>query len=136
MPGVLQVVSFKVTVPHGTAIATPQTTQLQLGTSQVSWVELQVPPGPRGALGLYIASSNVQVIPANTPSGPNWLVLDDDTDRYDQEGQTTGGDWQAVAYNIGAYDHTFWVRFAYAQPDQTSGSSGSGQFPSLGLLNA
>lgn len=136
MPGVLQIVSFDVTVPAGTPIASPQRTNMQLKASVVSWVEIQVPPGPRGALGIYIASSNVQVVPSNTMAGPNWLTLDNLTLRFDMEGQTTSGDWQAYAYNIGAYSHQYWVRFAIAQPDQASSSSGAGQFPPLSILSA
>ena len=112
MAAVVQVQQFTITVPAGTTVAAPQTTQTQLGDGwRVEWLEVRMPPGPRGQVGLYVASSGQQVIPFTTGTAHQWLVLDGEKERFEVTGQPNSGDWQVVAYNTGNFPHTFWVRF-------------------------
>lgn len=109
---VVLVQQFAVVVPASTPVANPQVTQAQLpGIYVVEWIELKVPPGPRGEVGFYIASSLTQIVPFRTGATANWLILDNDEIHWDMTDQPDSGDWQIVAYNTGNYDHTLWVRF-------------------------
>lgn len=100
--------TFDITVPAGTAKATPQTTSIELGVRNVVKVLVVVPPGPRGEVGFYLGTSNVQVIPKNVGA---WIVTDDHKLDLDIEDMWESGSWQLVAYNTGHYDHTLHVTF-------------------------
>jgi hypothetical protein len=106
----VSVTAFNVTVPAATPIAAPQVTALSVGVYEVDFIELDVPPGPKGAVGFYVASGGTPVIPRVT-GPPLWLVLDDAFRHYDLEGQPTSGAWQLVAYNVGNFAHTVRVTF-------------------------
>jgi hypothetical protein len=99
---------FTVTVPAGTAIATPQVTALTMPSRVVRELEVVVPPGPRGQVGFALGSTGVAVIPVNAGA---WLVTDNETIRWPLEGFWDSGSWQMRAYNTGRYPHTLEVRF-------------------------
>ena len=101
-----EVRSFAVTIPAGTAVATPQTTALTIPPRIVRWVRLRVPPGPAGSVGFRLASGGVQVIPWDPGT---WLVYDNESTQWDLEGQLQTGAWQLQGYNIGRWDHTIYV---------------------------
>jgi hypothetical protein len=81
----------------------------------VQWVELEIPPGPAGNLGLYVASSGVQIIPQAQTGTPMWLVLDNRTVHWDVTNLPDSGDFQIVAYNTDLNNHTYWVRFGLTE---------------------
>lgn len=117
---VTQVRQFAVTVNPGTAIASAVRTALTFDDGWVvRWVEVEVPPGPKGVLGFHVDSSKTQLLPY-WGGGPNtWFVWNDKQVRYDMEGLPDTGDWSVVAYNLGNNPHTFWVRFGIWQPPTT-----------------
>lgn len=96
-----------VTTPKGTAKATPQSvTWAAQGGTLVS-LELEVPPGPRGFLGVSITANGVSYIPWG--NSPQYLVVDDYTKEFDMHFE-----WnyplQVVTYNLDVFDHTIWLR--------------------------
>lgn len=99
---------FSVTIPAGTAIATPQVTPLTMPSRIVSRVVVRVPPGPRGTVGFAFSSGGVQMIPNNEGA---WVVADDEKISWDLAGQIDTGAWQLTAYNLGAFNHTLEIRF-------------------------
>lgn len=103
-----EVRNFQVSVPAGTAQATPQVTNLPLGSRIVRKVRVRVPPGPSGLMGWALGSAGVRVL----PWGANeWMVMDNEFIDWDLEGQIDSGAWQLQAYNTGAYAHTVYVTF-------------------------
>jgi len=118
---VVQVRPFVVTVPAGTTKAAPLKTRLAVeDTWVIEWVELEVPPGPLGQLGFYLASSGTPMLPFSAPGAPAYFVLNDRIVRYDMDPSVYPSDWACVAYNTGNYPHTFYVRFGLAMaPDPT-----------------
>lgn len=126
---------FSVTTPAGTAIASPQTTPMQLGPSDVQWIEITVPSGPNGNVGFFVSSSGQQIIPANLTAAATWIVADNYTFHYDIQGYQTTGDWSLVTYNTGANPHTLQVRFGYTPPAAAADTSSGPQGPSLAILN-
>lgn len=102
---------FACTVPAGTAVATPQTFQCQLGIAILNRIRWRMPPGPNGQVGFYIASSLQQVIPFRSGNVPNWIKANNEWDVIELDDMPTSGDWQVVAYNLGANAHTIYVSF-------------------------
>lgn len=119
---------FTVTVPAGTAIATPQVTNLIMPSRVVREVEVVVPPGPRGEVGFALGAAGVAVIPINAGA---WLVTNDEVIRWPLEGFWDSGSWQIRAYNTGRYVHTLEVRFLV---DLVGGAGGVSQPIDPGLL--
>lgn len=99
---------FAATIPAGTAIATPVTIELGQANYEIESVDVQVPPGPNGLMGFYIALSEQQWIPWESGE---YIVWDDRTESWDTEDQIVNAGWQVVGYNLGMWDHTVTVRF-------------------------
>lgn len=103
----LEVRKFAVTVPAGTARAAAIVFSCAIPPRVVDEIEILIPPGPRGEVGFQIAMSGRQVFP--TESGA-FFVTDDEIIRWPIEDANTGGDWQIIAYNTGAFNHTLELR--------------------------
>lgn len=101
---------FAVTVAKGSTPAAPQETNIRFPDRVVVRIEVDVPPGPKGQVGFYIASSGAQLVPF-TETPPLYVVADDRPLAWDLHDQPTSGDWQLIAYNIGNYPHTLRVTF-------------------------
>lgn len=99
---------FDVTIPAGTAIATPQTTALAFDQGIVQRIEIQIPPGPSGLVGFRILHSTEVVIPHDSS---RWIIADNDVIKWDTEGYPVGRAWALRAYNTDVYDHTLYLRF-------------------------
>lgn len=99
-----------ITVPAGTAIAAPQTTTLTFREGHVIQVELRIPPGPSGLMGVQFAHSGQPVIPHDAAE---WLITDDEAVIWPLEGYPTPSKWTVRAYNTDVYDHTFQVRMLF-----------------------
>lgn len=98
----------QVTIPAGTAIATPITTPLVWNRGEVVRVEIDVPPGPSGLMGFMLGHSGGIVIPYD---GATWLVLDDVHKTWDLEGYPTGSAWFFRGYNLDIYPHTVYMQW-------------------------
>lgn len=99
---------FPVTIPHGTAIATPATVPMFFNDGRVERLEMRWPPGPAGLVGIRVAFSGQVVIPFQAT---NWLVTDDEAIVWPLERFPGSGKWQAVGYNLDNFDHTIQFRF-------------------------
>lgn len=99
---------FTVTVPRGTAIATPQTTSLTFNIGVVQRIEILIPPGPSGLVGFRILHSGDVVIPYDRSQ---WIIADNEVIKWELESYPVGRAWALRAYNTDAYDHTLYVRF-------------------------
>lgn len=109
---------YTVTIPAGTALASPQVTALVMPARTVRSILWRVPPGPRGLMGFQVGASGVQVIPWNTGE---WIVADDESDELPLEGQITSGAWQCIGYNTGRYDHAVYLTFYLDPPPRSAG---------------
>jgi len=99
---------YSVTVPAGTAQATPLDTSLPMVEGVTRRVEFIVPPGPSGLVGFRIVHSGTIVIPE---SGTAWIVADDEKIGWDLDNFPTGAKWVFRAYNTDIYAHTIQVRW-------------------------
>lgn len=103
-----RVESFDVTVPAGTAIASPQETAMSFQRGRVDRLKVFVPPGPSGLVGFQIAHSGQPIIPRNPLS---FIVTDNEHVDMDLDNYPTGDAWSIMAYNIDVYDHTLYITF-------------------------
>lgn len=122
----IEVRHFAVTLAAGSTPGAPVSTQIGFPDRVVDWVEIDVPPGPKGTVGWYIASSGAQMVPW-TATPPLYVVADDRQFHYDLTGQPTTGDWQLIGYNQGNFAHTIRVTFGLELTEQPGPYTGMNQ---------
>ena len=118
----VEVRSFAVTIPAGTAIATPYLADLTLPARVVQKIEIRIPPGPAGTVGFALGAAGQRVIPWGAAE---WIIDDNRLIEWVLEQQITSGAWQLQGYNLGANDHTLYVTFLL----DTVGASGAAAYP-------
>lgn len=111
-----------VTIPAGTAIATPATADISFAEYEVEAIQWVIPPGPNGNVGFRIANAGTQIIPYGSA---DWIIGNNEAPIWALTGQITSGSWQIIGYNLGKYSHTIQFRFAVSpvaadQGDQTA----------------
>lgn len=99
---------FQTLIPAGTAKATPMLALLPFNDGQVEEIQIVVPDGVAGLAGFQIVYGSEQVIP-NTRGA--FIVSNDEKITWVVENLPQGAQWGIRAYNIDAYDHTFYTRF-------------------------
>ena len=100
--------SYAATIPAGTAKASPATIELDLADQVVLSIDLEVPPGPLGAMGFAIYHSGTPILPRQLAE---WFVWDDHYATWTLNDVPSGGGWSVVGYNTGQYDHTLYATF-------------------------
>lgn len=96
------------TIPAGTPLLSPVTSDVSFPTRVVTGVHWKVPPGPSGLMGWRLSmSGGIAVI----PTGGGWVVTDDDSDTWPLTGQPDSGGWQLTGYNTDVYDHAVYLDF-------------------------
>lgn len=107
----IQVRSFDVSTPVDTTPELPQVTTIALPVMTVTAIQLRVPPGPSGLVGVRVLASGVVVIPYQSA---DWIIADDETMTWTLEDQPVSGAWSVETYNQGTLPHTVYVRFLLA----------------------
>ncbi|HEY1716214.1 MAG TPA: hypothetical protein VGG07_25175 [Solirubrobacteraceae bacterium] len=113
-----RVLQYTATIPAGTAIDAPATVTFPLDGWDIETIDLQVPPGPAGTMGFYLANNGLPWVPRNNGE---WLVWDDEKLTVIPTGYPSGSGWGVTGYNLGNWDHAVIVRFhvnpvAYGAP--------------------
>lgn len=103
-----EVHQFTATIPAGTTKAAPHKVLTPLPGYVLESIDLEVPPGPGGLMGFYIAVSGQQWIPWEDGE---WLIWDDRFDSWLLHDQPTPDSWEIVGYNSDVFDHSVVVRF-------------------------
>lgn len=93
------------TAPTPTAVGLPAFSHLWM-------VEVRIPAGHQGVTGLALVDSGQFILPYEV-SGQAWLVGNDDLLRYPYD-KEVGANVAFLAYNNGAYDHTWQCRLVYS----------------------
>lgn len=101
-----------ITVPAGTTIAAPQSTVLGFREGDVERVEIRIPPGPSGLMGVALARSGRKMLPKNASE---WLITDNEPVIWPLEGYGTSASWSVLAYNLDIFTHTFQVRMLFKE---------------------
>src|SRR6266702_4572492 len=113
----VQVFHFAPTIPAGAPITTPMIFNLTMPPGTVEAIEWRIPPGPNGAMGWSLGAAGRAVIPYNRGE---WIIGDDDRDRWELAEQITSGAWQLFGYNTGTYDHRVFFTFLTRPPGITA----------------
>ena len=104
-----EVLQFAALIPANTPKTALSTTSLELGEWVVESIDLEVPAGPDGLMGFYLALSGEQWIP-HSPG--QFIVWDDVSDSWYLNDQPTTDTWSIVGYNLDAANaHQVVVRF-------------------------
>lgn len=114
-----RVFQFAATIPAGTPQSAPVTVPLAIDNWNLESIDLEVPPGPSGLMGFYVANNGVQWIPA-TPGA--WLVWDDVQQSWWMQDQPNASGWEVTGYNTGVYPHSVIVRM-HVNPTTTGSTS-------------
>lgn len=117
------IAAFPLTIPAGTAKASPIKLQCALGWSRVSQLLVTFPPGCSGFVGVRFLYSDNPVYPIGSSS---FFVMDDFTLSIPVTNQKPGGQWSMSGYNTDIYPHTVtgYFYFDYINAAQPASSSG------------
>jgi hypothetical protein len=100
--------AFDVTIPAGTAKASPATTALSMLEGRVVRMALTFPDGCVGLVGIGVHYAHTQVIPFDVNT---WLLANGVRLQFDLHNYPTGNQWALIGYNTDVYDHTIYVEF-------------------------
>jgi hypothetical protein len=103
-----EVHQFTATIPANTPITAPYSAPFVLGLYDIESVDIEVPPGPSGLMGFYLAVGGQQWIPYEAGE---WIVWDDRFDSWLLSDQPQAVGWSVVGYNLDDYPHDVVVRF-------------------------
>lgn len=103
-----EVHQFSATIPAGTPKSSLAVVNLPLTYYDVESIDLEVPPGPAGLMGFYLALSGQQWLPFEAGQ---FLIWDDRFASWALTEQPTSYGWELHGYNTDVYDHTVTVRF-------------------------
>lgn len=110
----------------GISPSSPVRTALSVPLAVVERIDIKIPPGHRGLTGIALAFAGQQVIPYQDGT---WLIGDGDDIQFQVESYPESGQWQAVMYNSGVFEHTWYLRFLLDR--QTAIMGGGGEFVPL-----
>lgn len=96
-----------IVTPRGTAIAAPLVTPLTWRQGYPVQVEIRIPPGPSGLLGVALAHSGTRIIPHDESE---WLITDAEPVIWPLTDFPTNAAWSVITYNLDVYAHTIQVR--------------------------
>lgn len=116
---------FSVTIPPGTAQTAGFTADLSFPSRIVTQINVRIPPGPRGEVGIGIGNSGVITIPFGNSS---YIVTDDEDLQFPLDQAVESGAWTFFGYNTGQYQHTIKITF-YLEPIPAAPSLAGGTVP-------
>lgn len=96
-----------ITTPAGTALLSPLITALDWRQGYPERVEIRVPPGPSGLVGIQFAHSGQVIIPHDDSE---WLTTDNEPVIWPLDNYPYNATWTVRTYNLDVYDHTIQVR--------------------------
>lgn len=99
---------YDITIPAQTLQTALLTTPMKFFQGEVTQINVKVPPGPAGNVGIYIAAGGTQYIPRNAGT---FVIPDDDDLIYPVTNAIDSGDWALVGYNTDVNDHLIQVEF-------------------------
>lgn len=120
-----------VTIPAGTPITAPVTTDISFPPRIVTAIYWKVPPGPSGLMGWALTIAGNPVIPRD---GGTYIIADGESDTWQLEDYPDQGIWQVTGYNTDIYPHSIYLTFLLDQ--LTQGLALPQQIPNSALSSA
>lgn len=96
-----------ITVPANTPDTNPFVQPLVWREGYPERVEIRIPPGPSGLVGIAFLHSGRRILPKTEGE---WLITDNEPVIWPLEGYPYNANYVVHAYNDDIYDHTFQVR--------------------------
>ena len=97
------------TIPANTAQSSPVSVSVAIPACTINLIDIEVPPGPAGLMGFYLACSGQQVIPFNAGQ---FIIWDNYRDTWALDNFPETGAWSVVGYNLdNAFGHTVTIRY-------------------------
>lgn len=98
---------LNVTTPAGTTSENPLVTQWPLVDANLDYIDIVVPDGPSGQVGVAVYWSGTQIVPWGTDS---WLITNNEKIRVPLGTYITVDGLAVWTYNEGIFDHTIYLR--------------------------
>lgn len=99
--------AYTILVPAGTAIEFPQTTTIAIDNLILQSFHLGIPDGHVGLTGFALEFATKRIVPWDDPDA--WITSNDEEAQF-AVGIEVGGHLNVVTYNLGKYDHRFYLR--------------------------
>lgn len=112
--------AFTLTIPGGGSPGNVFFVDCELGTSNVTKIQLSFPPGCAGLVGVRVEHGGTQVYPLDPGT---WFILDDFVQEIEVTGQGNAGQWHVAGYNTDFYQHVIQAYFYYDYVDMASASA-------------
>ena len=96
-----------ITTPAGTTTSSPLVTSLTWREGYPIRVELRIPPGPSGLMGVQLAHSGQVIIPHDPTE---WLVTDNEPVIWPLDNYPYNAKWTVRTYNTDIYEHSLQIR--------------------------
>lgn len=108
-----RIIATRLAVPINTAIASAISTTIDLGFVVIDWLEVRIPSGHLGFTGFALDNADVRIVPWDNRN--EWLIGDNDLLHYDL-GVQASRSMVMRGYNLGSFEHTFYLRFQVSDP--------------------
>ena len=99
-----------VLTPAGTTVAAPLTTALNWRQGYPIRMEIRIPPGPSGLVGIQLMHSGEVIVPKDRTE---WLITDDEPVIWPLDGFPYNAKYAVRTYNLDVYPHTVQVRMLF-----------------------
>lgn len=124
-----EVLQFTCAIPAGTLKTAPVTIAMSMQLWEVESIDLEVPSGPSGLMGFYLAIGTEQWLPHRAGE---WFVWNDRSKNWPLTNQPTSYGWNLVGYNTGKYTHSVTVGF---HVNAIANAQSSAVAPSLTIIS-
>lgn len=99
-----------ITIPPATTVAAPLVTALNWRQGYPVRVEIRIPPGPSGLVGIQFAHSGTVIIPHDATE---WLITDNEPVIWPLENFPYNAKYTCRTYNLDIYQHVIQVRMLF-----------------------
>lgn len=96
-----------VLTPAGTLPDAPLVTPWPLADANLDYIEIIIPPGPSGQVGVAVYWSGTQIVPWGTDS---WIITDNEKVKVPVDSYITISGLSVYTYNEGIFDHSLYLR--------------------------
>jgi hypothetical protein len=96
-----------VATPAGVLETAPQVTNWPMVDANLDYIEIIVPDGPSGQVGLAIFWAGTQIVPWGSGT---WLITNSEKIHIPVDTYITVTGLQVMTYNLGIYEHTIYLR--------------------------
>lgn len=106
-----------ITTPAFTPVLTPLVTPLVWRQGYPVQVELRIPPGPSGLVGVALLHSGQQVIPYGSGE---WIITDNEPVIWPLSNFPYNAKYAVKTYNLDVYAHSIQIRMLFNEIGQVS----------------